>query len=219
MISRQGSKSHARKAFGIGIALLAVWCAAPSASAETFVELPDGKITRDLGDGTRVTVRLTGESAKTNPGMVAGRRNLWVSGRGGVEVAGSDAATAAMKIYPGYVVACQADIEALSAVGNSAIALAPTDAPERSRMITLASGRTIARYLLDVRPREASSVPGRVYHQVVGRQGSVTWTDEPFSIDGCNGGTTRARSFVRVDVSTAGAESRVTLWGQPFDIG
>ncbi|MFC9898067.1 MspA family porin [Nocardia sp. NPDC127579] len=219
MVSRQGRKRHARKTFGIGVAVLAVWCGAPEATAETFLALPDGKITRDLGEGTTVTVRLTGESAKTNPGVVAGRRNLWVSGRGGVEVTGADADTAAMKIYPGYVVACQADIEALSAVGNSAIALAPTDTPDRSRMLTLASGRTVARYLLDVRAREASSVPGRVYHQVVGRQGSVTWTDEPFSIDGCNGGTTRARSFVRVDISTAQAESRVTLWGEPFDVG
>ncbi|WP_194813594.1 MspA family porin [Nocardia sp. XZ_19_385] len=203
--------------------MLVGWGGAPGpATAETFLALPDGKITRDLGDGTGVTVSLTGESAKLNPGLVAGRRNLWVSGRGGVEVTGRDAATAATKIYPGYVVACQADIDALSTVGNSATSLAgmaPTDAPDRSRMITLASGRTIARYLLDIRPREQSSVPGRVYHQVFGRQGSVTWTDEPFSIDGCNGGTARARSFVRVDISTARAESRVTLWGEPFNIG
>ncbi|MEU8897336.1 MspA family porin [Nocardia sp. NPDC048505] len=219
MVSRQGRKGLARKAFGLGVLVLAAWCGAPPAHAETFLALPDGKITRDLGDGTLVTVRLTGESAKLNPGLVAGRRNLWVSGRGGVEVSGADAADAAMKIYPGYVVACQADIDALSAVGNSAVALAGNDTPERSRMITLASGRTIARYLLDIRPREEASVPGRVYHQVIGRQGSVTWTDEPFSIDGCNGGTTRARSFVRVDISTAHAESRVTLWGEPFNIG
>ncbi|GAB2668234.1 MspA family porin [Nocardia goodfellowii] len=219
MISRQGRNSHARKAFVTGVLVFAGWCGAPAAAAETFLALPDRKITRDLGEGTGITVRVSGESAKLNPGSVAGRRNLWVSGRAGVEVTGPDAAKAATKIYPGYVVACQADIDALSAVGNSAVALAPTDAPERSRMITLAAGRTLARYLLDIRPRESSSAPGRVYHQVVGREGSVTWTDEPFSIDGCGGGTARARSFVRVDISTARAESRVTLWGEPFNIG
>ncbi|MDF0532651.1 MspA family porin, partial [Tsukamurella sp. 8J] len=62
-----------------GTALACV--AAGTAQADTFIPLPNGKVTQRVGSGA-ITIVATGQSAKLSPGMVAlpTTRNAWVSG-------------------------------------------------------------------------------------------------------------------------------------------
>ncbi|MGA6209679.1 MspA family porin, partial [Nocardia testacea] len=84
---------------------------AGAANADTFIPLPGGELVKTLSDGTVVTVRMVGESATISPSMGATpvHRNAWASGSAQVEIAGGE--DVGGKIYPGYVVGCQVNID------------------------------------------------------------------------------------------------------------
>ncbi|MGW0252342.1 MspA family porin [Nocardia goodfellowii] len=198
----------------------------PAATADTFVPLPGGTITRELADGTTVTVRIDGESAKISPSMGATpmHRNVWVTGRGSVELAGPSAATATIKISPGYLVGCQVDITGASGTNNESatvqpgtMPIAPTESFGAGIIIGPGASRTLL--MLDLeRPDDYGQEDHKRYNKIPGPYTSVTWIDETFAVDGC-GGYAQARAFVAVEVAGSNFVGNVLLWGQPFSIG
>ena len=91
-----------------------------AAHADTFIPLPGGEIVKTLSDGTVVTVRMVGESANISPSMGATpvHRNAWASGSAQVEISGGGEDVGG-KIYPGYVVGCQVNIDGGGAEGGA----------------------------------------------------------------------------------------------------
>ncbi|MEV6276301.1 MspA family porin [Nocardia sp. NPDC051832] len=211
----------AATAFGIGQTGVA--------TADTFVPLPGGTITRELADGTTITVRLEQESARIN-GSMGGtpmHRNVWVTARASVDLAGPSASTATIKISPGYIVGCQVDIAGItesadetataSQGGGGAWSVAPAQALGTG--ITLGPGKALARLMLDLeKPDDYGQESHKRYNKVPGPRTSVTWIDETFAVDGC-GGYAQARAFVAAEVDTTNFIGNVMLWGQPFSIG
>ena len=199
------------------------------ATADTFVPLPGGTITRDLADGTTVTVSLEQESAKIS-GSMGGtpvHRNVWVTARASVDLTGPSASTATLKISPGYVVGCQVDISGLSENSNATGNANPstqgpwTVTPSQAfgTGVTLGPGQAVARLMLDLeRPDDYGQESHKRYNKVPGPHTSVTWIDETFSVDGC-GGYAQARAFVSAEVDSSNFIGNVLLWGQPFSIG
>ncbi|MFB7878766.1 MspA family porin [Nocardia sp. NPDC056064] len=195
-----------------------------AANADTFVPLPGGEIVKTLSDGTVVTVRLVGESANINPSMGSTpvHRNVWVSGSAQVEVAGENAEGG--KIYPGYVVGCQVNIdgggveggvEGESSWDGEDVSVGASSGAE----LSLGPGQAQSFYVLDI---EKADDYGNEDHgtnnKFKGASGSVTWADSTIGLSGC-AGYAQARAFVKVKVETANVNSVVTLWGQPFSIG
>lgn len=195
-----------------------------AANADTFVPLPGGEVVRTLSDGTTVTVRLVGESANINPSMGSTpvHRNAWVSGSAQVEVAGDNAKGG--KIYPGYVVGCQVNIdgggveggvEGESSWDGEDVSVGASSGAE----LSLGPGQATSFYVLDI---EKADDYGNEDHgtnnKFKGKSGSVTWADSTIGLSGC-GGYAQARAFVKVKVETENVSSTVTLWGQPFSIG
>ncbi|MFI6869870.1 MspA family porin [Nocardia sp. NPDC050406] len=219
------------RVFGTAIAAAVVFGLAPagSAQADTFIPLPGGEVSRQLPDGTTVTVRIDGESAKVSPSMGATpiHRNVWSTGRAIVDLSGPSAATATIKISPGYVVACQVDIGSVTG-NNSSGATAEQDsqgawsvAPTTSLGggINLGPGQAVARLMLDLeKPDDYGQESHKRYNKVPGPHASVSWVDETFEVNGC-GGYAQARSFVAAEIDTTNYIGNVVLWGHPFSMG
>lgn len=197
-----------------------------AANADTFVPLPGGELVKTLSDGTVVTVKLVGESANINPSMGSTplHRNTWVSGTAIVELSGSGATSG--KIYPGYVVGCQVNIEgggveagvegsvtASKSGGEGAVGASTGGS------LSLGPGQAASFFLID---REVADDFGNEDHSTnnkfKGTNGSVSWADSTIGLNGC-AGYAQARSFVRVKVETDNVMSYVTLWGKPFSLG
>ncbi|WP_307817453.1 MspA family porin [Nocardia acididurans] len=216
------------------MAALAVACCGfgntGTADADTFIPLPGGIITRELADGTTITIRIDEESAKVSPslGSTPVHRNVWVSGVGSVDLAGPSADTATIKISPGYVVGCQMDISSLgvnenAGESNTLSQTAPYITPSLSESfgggITLAPGQAVARLMLDLeKPDDYGMESHKRYNKVPGPHASVTWVDEAFEVNGC-GGYAQARSFVLAEIDTTTFIGNLALWGQPFTMG
>ncbi|WP_328388375.1 MspA family porin [Nocardia sp. NBC_00416] len=199
---------------------------AGAANADTFIPLPGGEIVKTLSDGTVVTVRLAGESANINPSMGATpvHRNAWASGSAQVEIAGGDKVGG--KIYPGYVVGCQVNIDGGGVEGGAGadvsvegdtVDVSPSG--EGGGNLTLGPGQAKAFYVLDIeKPDDYGNEDHATNNKFKGNSGSVTWSDETIGLNGC-GGYAQARAFVKVKVETENVMSVVTLWGQPFSLG
>ncbi|WP_194814170.1 MspA family porin [Nocardia sp. XZ_19_385] len=211
----------AATAFGIGQTVVA--------TADTFVPLPGGTITRELADGTTATLSLDSESAKISGSMGATpvHRNVWVTARASVDLAGPSASTATIKLSPGYIVGCQVDIAGITESGNEtatasqgaqgAWSVAPAEAIGTG--ITFGPGKAVARLMLDLEmPDDYGQESHKRYNKVPGPHTSVTWIDETFSVDGC-GGYAQARAFVAAEIGSTNFIGNVLLWGQPFSIG
>ncbi|MFC6014179.1 MspA family porin [Nocardia lasii] len=198
-----------------------------AASADTFVPLPGGHITKVLSDGTVVDISLVGESANINPslGSTPAHRNAWVSGSAQVTVSGGGDG----KIFPGYTVGCQVNIagggvngEAEGTQGwadNQGNPGATTGGVSTGGELTLGPGQARSFYVLDLEMADDyGSETHKTRNAFTGGSGSVTWADETIGLSGC-GGYAQARSFVSVEVETDNVISWVTLWGAPFSLG
>ncbi|WP_028477512.1 MspA family porin [Nocardia sp. CNY236] len=222
MINRKNAARLA--AVGAATSVAVGMLASGPANADTYVPLPGGEISKSLSDGTVVTVRLLNESANINPSMGATpvHRNAWVSGTAYVELSGSNAMGG--KIYPGYVVGCQVNIDGGGVDGGvSAGSDWEGESPEvggsGGAALSLGPGEAKSFYVLDL---EEADDYGNESHQkrnkFKGQSGSVTWADSTIGLSGC-GGYAQARAFVKVKVETENVQSVMTLWGQPFSIG
>jgi hypothetical protein len=210
--------------FGVALAVaVAFGIGTPgAANADTFIPLPGGVLTRELPDGTVITIRIEGESANISGSMGSTplHRNVWTSGRG------PSAAGSTIKISPGYVVGCQVDINSFSPSENASEAGTLGAQPSlglpsetTGAGITLGPGQATARLMLDLeKPDDYGMESHKRYNKVPGPHASVTWVDETFSVDGC-GGYAQARSFVLAEVDTTTFIGNLALWGQPFSIG
>lgn len=194
-----------------------------AASADTFVPLPDGSVTRTLVDGTVVTVTRTGESATVSPSMGATplHRNVWVSGSARVELSGPNAEGG--DIEPGYVVGCQlalgGEAGAESGIESDWAGEAPGQSGAGTAGVSIGPGQAESFSVLDL--ESADDFGGESHsgsNSFSGTSGSVTWADSTMAVNGC-AGYAQARSFVNVTVETSSVSSTVTLWGQPFSIG
>lgn len=227
-----GKSPRCGNVFGAALAAAVILGLAPTgtAQADTFIPLPGGQVVSQLPDGTSVTIRIEGESAKISPSMGATpvHRNVWTTGRGVVDLDGPSASTATIKISPGYVVGCQVDI---GSVGGSATgtgqynpgAEGPAALAGNSQQfggnITIAPGQAVARLMLDLeKPDDYGMESHKRYNKTPGPHASVTWVDESFSVDGC-GGYAQARSFVAAEIDTTTFIGNVLLWGEPFTMG
>ncbi|WP_280402888.1 MspA family porin [Nocardia carnea] len=211
-------------AAGSALLATATWALQPApAHADTFVPLPGGQITETLGDGTTVTVRLTGESAVISPslGSTPLHRNTWVSGSAGAE---ASQPPRSMSIRPGYVVGCQVNIAGGGVnAGAGATQRAGSETPDLSTStggnLTLGPGQAKKYYLLDLETPDAfGDESHRPFNRTKSPVASVTWKDSTIGLAGC-AGYAQARAFVQVDVETSKAKEIVTLWGQPFSLG
>ncbi|KAF0846047.1 MspA family porin [Nocardia caishijiensis] len=194
-----------------------------AANADTFVPLPGGEIVKTLSDGSTVTVRLVGESALISPSMGATpvHRNAWVSGSAQVEVSGN---AKGGKIYPGYVVGCQVNIDGGGVEGGvegetnwegDDVSVGADSGAE----LSLGPGQAKSFYVLDIeKADDYGNEDHSTNNKFKGKSGSVTWADTTIGLSGC-GGYAQARAFVKVKVETDNISSTVTLWGQPFSIG
>jgi hypothetical protein len=197
---------------------------AGAANADTFIPLPGGEITKTLSDGTVVTVRLVGESATISPSMGSTpiHRNAWASASAQVEIAGGEKVGG--KIYPGYVVGCQVNIDGGGAEGEAGADIdgesgEVSPSGEVGGNLTLGPGQAKSFYVLDIeKPDDYGNEDHATNNKFKGNSGSVTWSDQTIGVNGC-GGYAQARSFVRVKVETDNVMSVVTLWGQPFSLG
>jgi hypothetical protein len=195
-----------------------------AANADTFIPLPGGEITKTLSDGTVVTVRLVGESATISPSMGSTpiHRNAWASASAQVEIAGGEKVGG--KIYPGYVVGCQVNIDGGGAEGEAGADIdgesgEVSPSGEVGGNLTLGPGQAKSFYVLDIeKPDDYGNEDHATNNKFKGNSGSVTWSDQTIGVNGC-GGYAQARSFVRVKVETDNVMSVVTLWGQPFSLG
>ncbi|MFQ6228585.1 MspA family porin [Nocardia sp. NPDC002869] len=194
-----------------------------AASADTFVPLPGGELVKTLSDGTVVTVRMVGESASISPSMGATpvHRNAWASGSAQVEIAGGEEVGG--KIYPGYVVGCQVNIDGGGAEGGAGAEVdtegAVSPSAETGGNLTVGPGQAKSFYVLDIEgPDDYGSEDHATNNKFRGNSGSVTWSDQTIGLSGC-GGYAQARSFVKVEVETENVITFVTLWGQPFSLG
>ncbi|MFI6367175.1 MspA family porin [Nocardia sp. NPDC050630] len=196
-----------------------------AANADTFVPLPGGQIVKTLSDGTVLTIRLVGESANINPSMGATpvHRNAWVSGSAQVEV--TDGWNGA--IFPGYVVACQVNIDGGGAEGGVTGGLDWSDSQNVKPKVSASSGANLSLgpgqaqsfYVLDLEQADDfGNEAHKKRNKFKGGSGSVTWADETIGLSGC-GGYAQARSFVSVEVETDNVITWTTLWGQPFSLG
>ncbi|QLY32145.1 MspA family porin [Nocardia huaxiensis] len=215
----------------LAVAVLACGFAAPGpAAADTFIPLPGGVLTKELPDGTMITLRIADESAKISGSMGATplHRNVWVTGVGSIDLEGPSAATSTIKISPGYVVGCQVDISSLglnenAGESNTLSQTAPYITPSLSESfgggITLGPGQAAARLMLDLeKPDDYGMESHKRYNKVPGPHASVTWIDETFEVNGC-GGYAQARSFILAEVDTTTFIGNLALWGQPFSMG
>ncbi|MGW5386053.1 MspA family porin [Nocardia sp. NPDC003963] len=194
-----------------------------AANADTFIPLPGGEITKTLSDGTVVTVRLVGESATISPSMGATpvHRNAWASASAQVEIAGGEKVGG--KIYPGYVVGCQVNIDGGGVEGGADADIdsegSVSPSAETGGNLTIGPGQAKAFYVLDIeKPDDYGNEDHATNNKFKGNSGSVTWSDQTIGVNGC-GGYAQARSFVKVKVETDHVMSVVTLWGQPFSLG
>ncbi|MGW0246204.1 MspA family porin [Nocardia goodfellowii] len=191
--------------------------------ADTFIPLPGGETTETLGDGTTITVRLTGESALISPSMGATplHRNTWASA-----TATADASTPprAMTIRPGYIVGCQINIAGGGATTGLGLSQRTgSDTAELSANgganLSLGPGQAKKFYVLDLEAPDAfGDETHRPFNRVMSPHGSVTWKNTTIGLTGC-AGYAQARTFVQVDIETSNAKEIITLWGQPFSLG
>ncbi|WP_280425394.1 MspA family porin [Nocardia carnea] len=195
-----------------------------AANADTFIPLPGGEIVKTLSDGTVVTVRMVGESATISPSMGSTpvHRNAWASGSAQVEISGGGEDVGG-KIYPGYVVGCQVNIDGGGAEGGADAEIDSegnvSPSGEVGGNLTLGPGQADSFYVLDIeKPDDYGNEDHATNNKFKGNTGSVTWSDTTIGLNGC-GGYAQARSFVKVKVETDNVMSVVTLWGQPFSLG
>ncbi|MFE2962039.1 MspA family porin [Nocardia tengchongensis] len=230
----KGIRARSGRVLGVAVAAaagLSGFGPAAPVQADTFIPLPGGSITRQLADGTNLTVRITGESAKISGSMGSTpvHRNVWTTAVASIDLDGPSASTATIKISPGYVVGCQVDISGLSANSTggggynadlTGASLGTLGANEQMGSgITLGPGQAVARLMLDLeRPDDYGQESHKRYNKVPGPHASVSWTDETFSVDGC-GGYAQARTFVAAEVDSTTFIGNLVLYGEPFTIG
>ncbi|WP_069161638.1 MspA family porin [Nocardia altamirensis] len=215
MINRQQLTRATGLAATVAISLLAIG----PAEADIVIPLPGGEITKTLVDGTVVTIRLVGESVAIGPPVAAtpNQRSARVAGSGHVEFSG-DAQGAGGSIFPGYTVACQADVAMNGTVDGGGETIQPKVEPATGGNLSLGLGEAISFYVADLEQADSTGSAGtESINAFKGNSGAVAW-DETIGLSGCDG-YVQARSFVSLSVETDSVVTWVTLWGKPFILG
>ncbi|TLF79118.1 mspA family protein [Nocardia cyriacigeorgica] len=203
------------------LATAALGLASGTATADTFVPLPDGEKA-----GPDVTIKRVAESALISPSMAANGagRVAWVSGTviadvaatpkgdpkpfvGGSGAPGTNNSSThgASRINTGYIVGCQVSIadNAISAGVSGGITTTGVNA----------SG-TVG---VKIGPGEVKFVGVEGFDIVEKGTYHVSYKDVELQIQGC-GGYAQARAYTVVEIIGTNY-SKTTLYGQPFSIG
>ncbi|WP_246284585.1 MspA family porin [Gordonia asplenii] len=182
--------------------------------------LAGGSVSRTLDDGTVVSVRLFGESVSLRGSSVAGvptTREGWVSGKVAVTVRGKSVQYTA--VSPGYDVGCQVNFSGGGVDAGVAQDTTPSTTTSVGGALTLGPGR--ASWVPVITTTSGDSTAYKYYavnsYTFTGSQGAVTYSQQPFRLNGC-AGYASARARVIVEVETAAAKTWVVLIGKAFSL-
>lgn len=225
------------RAFGVALAAAVVFGFGPagSARADTFIPLPGGTITRQLADGTTMTVRITGESAKISGSMGDTPRiamsgpppwPVWISTARAPQQSDPDQDQPRLyrRLSGGYQrrteQRCQRRRDERPQQDDPAESVrGPLGDPVAVRGHHPRPGQAVARLILDLeKPDDYGQESHKRYNKVSCPHASVSWQDEAFEVNGC-GGYAQARSFVAAEVDTPNFIGNLVLYGEPFSMG
>ena len=210
-----------------------------AANADTFIPLPTDTASNTVG-GSKVTLKISNQSARLSPGMVAvpTTRNAWVSGTISVTIDGAKADGGS--IAAGYLVGCQINFGAKATAGASATPGLGFDGGGVTGLdgmgakatgnvggtITLSAGQVGAQYLVFDRatwPQPGDEIspdwntPSNSF-KFKGKSGSLSFNDQTIGVDQC-AGYAQARFFAVVKAKVGNSEGHTTLWSKPFTLG
>ncbi|GAC48924.1 MspA family porin [Gordonia aichiensis] len=202
--------------------------------------LPGGSITKNLADGTPVSVKLFDEYASYQRAVtnVQTSREVWVSGKVKVSVGGK--ATGGT-VKAGYLVGCQVDFGAdagaaagfknqgtWSDLGDSGLQYPRFNknngeadpAPGGSGTVTLKPGGVSTVWVINTTSGSDTSYSNYNVnsYSFTGNTGGVAYSQEKFGVDGC-AGYAQAKAIVQVTVDTDSVKGVITLYGKPFSLG
>ncbi|NMO03179.1 hypothetical protein HH308_18355 [Gordonia sp. TBRC 11910] len=214
------SLARSARLFGTAVTVFAALAlTTPHAQA---APLPGGYAARTLDDGTRVTVRLVGEKVGLQGASVAATpttREGWLSGT--VEVSVNGKAVNYTAVSPGYDVGCQVNFSGGGASGGAGgDTQGASNNVNAGAVVTLGPGK--AAWVPVIATTSGDTTAYKYYtvnsYTFTGPSGSVTYSQQPFRINGC-AGYAAARARIIVEVSTPSVRTWITLIGQQFTLG
>ncbi|WP_216892032.1 MspA family porin [Nocardia alni] len=196
-----------------------------AADADTFIPQPNTVVTQKLPDGTVITVSLTNQSVDINPSMgdTPVHRNTWVSANAVMHATNGKILNG--WIWPGYIVGCQVDINAVSDAttgsGTQTTATGAMSATSGSTAtLSLGPGQEQNFNILDIEGADPfgadHNFPSNSYRNT--NDVGVSWKDTTIALTGC-AGYAQARAFVKIRAQTDTAVGQIVAWGPPFSLG
>lgn len=205
------------------VAAIGLVATAGTAAADVHVVLPSQTQTLTIGDGTRVTLTRTHETANISPslGSTPLHRNAWVSATYNVT---TSKPVAKIKFQAGYTVGCQVNLNGFTnsntPSGTVSTAGVPSGTVNEGGSISIGPGQAQNYYVYDY---ERADPFGNDQHKtwvpiVKTTHGEVSYTNSTMQINGC-AGYAQARSFANVYIVGDHGEQVVSFYGQPFSLG
>ncbi|MFC8312646.1 MspA family porin [Gordonia sp. NPDC057258] len=200
------------------------------AGGATAGPLPGGKITKNLVDGTPITVQLFDESVTVTKPLinVPTNREVWASGKVKVTVGGK---AEGGEIEAGYIVGCQVHIGAEGQAGGGIGYSGTIDDPAGGTLgwdsddgygtpgvgagFEIGPGQVTYVPIIQEENDDDDAVNSYTFG---GSSGGVAYSQEQFTIDRC-AGFAEAKAKVTVTVETDAVKGIVTLYGKPFSLG
>ncbi|GAA4666314.1 MspA family porin [Gordonia humi] len=201
----------------VGAALIAAGGTTAMVGHADAGKLPGGYVSKNLGDGNSVQIRLYDESVTRSRAVtnIATSREAWVSGKIAINTKGD---VKGGTVTAGYQVGCQLTFGAGADGGVKVTPDASGGAaadPSAGANFKLGPGDSAFKPIINVAASDGSTLSSISFSN--GR-GGLAYSQERFGVDGC-AGYASARAIVKVQVSTDTFKGNVTMYGKPFSIG